>query len=223
MILKKIEFECLSDDINYSYCLKKRAKHVTNFINRTCLSQIRFESNTFQMIIIYLMENVVDLYVVNKGLIIPIPFSRNEYDSFNQDRAYRCYYYACIQKALDIAQNKYDLPKEKILNSLIEFKKQNFVNTWIHQQKKDTKRGIIATLSCILSIDSFELNFNVFIGDKLVINDIVLRTDPDEVAFDYRFKNIIIEDDRIIVNSKTMNILLVFFLHDYKLIVYDNE
>jgi hypothetical protein len=63
----------------------------------------------------------------------------------------------------------------------------------------------------------------VFVDNKEVFNDIVLRTDPDEVAFHYRFKDIIIEKDTIIVTSKNSTNLLEYSLETKELKIWDNQ
>jgi hypothetical protein len=224
MILKKIEFECIDDNVTYSYEVKKRVKHITNYINRNCLSTIKFKSDFFNIVVIYLIEKeTISPYIVNNGLVIPISFNKSEYNTFCTDIQYRNFYYECIWEAFSIVQSKYELPVNDIFHSLLVFKEMNYKNEWIHKEKVDKKKSITAILYCSLTIENFKLRLYINIKGEDVFNDIVLITDPDEVAFDYRFNDIIFVDNNIIVTSKTTKNLLEFSLDSFKIKIFDNE
>jgi len=223
MILRKIEFHCIDDNVPYAYEVKKRAKHITNYINRNCLAEIKFKSDIFDTIVIYLTENKTDTYIQNKGLCIIVPYNKSEYNTFCTDIQYRNFYNECIRKAFSIVQDKYELPVNEIFHSLTEFKKTDYKNEWIHKEKSDRKRFVKVILYCSLTIENFKLRLCVNIKGKEVFNDIVLTTDPDEVAFHYRFKDIVFVDNNIVITSRTTKNLLEFSLDSLKIKILDNE
>jgi hypothetical protein len=202
MILRKIEFECINNDSKYAYELKKKAKYITNYINRNCLQNIKFVSNDFSIFVIYLMENMVEPYIVNNGLVVPVIFNKNEYDKINKQENYFKYFSKCIKKAFETINKKYELPEDDIIKTLEAFKENNYINTWIHKKKGIKNLKITISLNCEMTMEIFRLKLNITKEGKQLLNKTILETDPDEVAFEYRFKDIEIENNTIKITSK---------------------
>ena len=55
---------------------------------------------------------------------------------------------------------------------------------------------------CRLTIREFSLRLRVYQKHQTVFDDIVLRTEPDEVVFEHRFKDIEIASERLVVTTK---------------------
>lgn len=212
MILRKIEFECMNKDINYAYAVKKRAKFITNYINRNCLSKIKYKSNDFNIIVIYLTENIIEPYIVNNGLVVPILFDSNRYNKIISTENYFEYYYEKIKETFEIIKGKYETPENNIIQILNELKTNDYKNKWTHKIKTVKNLKLYTSLDCELTINEFILALKINKNDKELLNEIILKTDPDEVAFEYKFKDIIIEDEAVIITEKSGN-----KLYEYKI------
>lgn len=212
-----------NEEIDYSYTFFKKTRHIANYVERMCLKKIRFEANGFKNILIELREaeSMVPTITSNKSLQIPILFDRSEYDKISSLAEFREFVIKTIVKAFQVTKGVFTIPAIEILDSIEELKsKNNYVNQWLHQRKVDSKRKIVVELTCSLTVDRFALRLVVLINDEEEFNKIVLETDPDEVAFHYRFKDIIIESKKITISSKTSENLLEYVLKTNDVIMY---
>ncbi len=117
-----------------------------------------------------------------------------------------------MEKAFKAVEGKYLVPEQDILLSFKELKENNFINEWVHVRKRDRSKKIISELICSLTISEFNLRLRVLQNDQEIFNQKILTTDPDEIAFGYRFKSIEIKEKELIVTSKTSDDLFVYQL-----------
>jgi hypothetical protein len=209
MILKKIEFDCLNKNVKYAYNVKTKAKFITNYVNRNCLEKLKYKSD-ISILAIHLTEKVIEPYYVNNGFVVSVLFEKDNYDKINTIENYFEYYYKCIKQAFEIIQNGHKIPKEEIIKTLVELKENNYRNNWMHKNK--IIKGFNIKLNCELNIYEFTLILNITKNNEEIFNKIILKTDPDEVAFEYRFKDIVIKNDIIIITEKNGNTL-----YEYKM------
>jgi hypothetical protein len=211
------------EDAAYSYELLKKSRHILNYVERTCLRRINYETDGFKGIVIHKRyDDLTEPHItLNKSLDIPLPFDKAKYDAIETDDEFRNYVEVCVRKALAKIKNKYDVPADEILETIEILKRNNYVNEWTHKRKVDSKRGITAILNCSLTIKKFSLRLIISIAKEEVFNEVVLTTDPDEVAFHYRFKDIIIDDDKIIVTQKISKNLLEYSIKKNKVKMLD--
>jgi hypothetical protein len=202
MILRKLEFELINNDINYAYNVKQKAKFITNYINRNCLSKIKYVSNDFNILVIYLTENTIEPYVVNKGLVVPLLFERNKFDKIKTKENYFEYFNEKIERAFETIMGKYEIPKNNIAQTLNELKEKNYENKWVYKAKTVKEEKLSIVLNCELTIDDFTLILRINKNNKTLFNEIILKTDPDEVAYEYRFKDILLENNTVIITAK---------------------
>ncbi|NMA74917.1 MAG: hypothetical protein GX963_12335 [Bacteroidales bacterium] len=118
------------------------------------------------------------------------------------DDEFRSFFYQSIIDGLNQIKNSYNIPFDKILQSLDNFKKNEFINEWIFKKKRSKKPNCEAMLICNLSIEKFRLKLIVLKDNQIIFDKIILETDPDEIAYEYRFNDLVIKEDKIIVTSK---------------------
>jgi hypothetical protein len=51
-------------------------------------------------------------------------------------------------------------------------------------------------------MEEFELSLQIMLAQELIVDKVILRTDPDEIAFEQRFKDIEIHEDQLTVTAK---------------------
>ena len=210
MILRKIEIVNRSVDTEFSYSLRKKSKHITNYISRTCLQKLKFRSDTFDIIVISLDEAGREVCIINKGLVIPVLFDKIAYNNLDTENAIRVFHKSNIICGLKKVRNQYDIPENAIIESLSKLETNGFRNEWLFKKKVDRRRKIEVELNCKLSIYKFELVLQIAIVGKVICEQIVLETDPDEVAFYHLFKDIMIDDDTISVPARISGNLLEY-------------
>jgi len=217
MIFKQIDiFLRIENAVEYAYSLKKKSRHILNYIERNCLKPLKFESDGFIGIIIDLRYGFEDKFMYDvpvflsetKCLVDVIPFDKIKYDSLKKDDEFREFFHDCLVKSITDIEKNYKIPGKEILNCYQDLKKNNFVNEWVHQKKSDKKKGVLIELVCLLTIDKFQLTLRVTKEAKEIFSKVILEKDPDEIAFEYELGDILIEDDKITVTKKRKDVLV---------------
>lgn len=203
--------------VEYKYEFRKRSLHITNYIERECLKHIKFHSENFNRIGINLNNEDEQPYIFNDTLIIPIFFDKVFYDEQKSDYEIQKYIIQILHSAFQNVVGLYDIPVNEMFASLDNLKDNNFENEWRYKQKIDKKRKLRVELHCSLTIKEFQLTLMVRKDNEMLFKDVVLTTEPDEIAFGHRFKDIQIDDERIIVTSSVFENLLVYSLRNNKI------
>lgn len=94
------------------------------------------------------------------------------------------------------------LPVSEITSAICDFELGGYVNEWVHKRKIFKKQGLICSLFCNHSISDFQLSLKVMRGGDVVFDNVILITPPDELAYHYKFKDIVMEGEEIIVTTK---------------------
>ncbi|WP_452229602.1 hypothetical protein [Lacinutrix sp. MEBiC02404] len=201
-------------DTSYQYLLKKRTRHILNYIERNCLKPLKFDSTEYRNIVITLKHGFEEKYMnlepyisSNKSLVIELDFKKERYDNLSTNNEFREFFHQILITAFKKAETKYVIPSTEILESYEELKENKFINNWIFKKKSNKNINLLVELNCNLTISKFELSLIIIRDKKEIYNKIILETDPDELAFEYRFKDIIIEDDKVIIIDKRKKIL----------------
>lgn len=139
----------------------------------------------------------------NRSLTINLPFDFKLYD--NADETVRCKYYIDLLKiALQIANERKNIPFEKLMEYLTSLADNNFIYSWNFKDVIVPEYNLKIRFICQLSTNDFIMKIMAL--DKNTMNPIcegnILRTKPDEIFFSYISKKIKIKDGKIIIFSK---------------------
>lgn len=203
--------------VEYKYEFRKKALHITNYVERECLKAIRFFSEDFNRIGINLNHENEEPYIFNDTLIIPVNFIKTSYDKQVLEGKFQEYIIQILHSAFHKVAGLYNIPTNEMIESLNTLKDNRFVNKWLYKRKVDKNKKLKAELHCSLTIQNFQLTFIVNRGNEILFKDVVLTTDPDEIAFGQRFKDILIDDEKIIVTSSIFKNLLVYYLQNNRI------
>jgi hypothetical protein len=213
MILRTLYLQNLDPRIE-SYDFLKESRHICNYLERGVLKAIKYKAD-FGRICISLTEADPPTTVLNSSnvLCVGMPFDLDEYESFS--RKERSQYYSLkLKQGLEKCNCTHSIPLSEILQGLKDHQDLGWHNEWVHRKRHFRERKVVASLTCNLTIDSFELTLQVWRDGSLVYNKVVLETDPDEIAFGYRFKDIELKRGRLIVTSKVSDPLLSLSMRD---------
>ena len=193
MIFRELIIKIDSDkeSIDYIYGFKTKCRHVLNFIERTCLNTLKWPTDGFNALGVVLSDKPDDTYIINfsKVLVVTLPFNKKEIDGLDTNSKLFNFVFRTFKIVLEKEYKKYNLPKTEILESFDEFKDLGYKNEWIFTKKKLKDIGTVE-LHCSLTIDKFELTVLVYHETEIIFKEVILKTDPDELAFESRFKNI---------------------------------
>ncbi len=179
-----------------------RTRYLCNYIERN-LKLIKFKSDGFGKICIMgtLKSKFECSIVPENALRVSVPFNTSEYLNLPPDDWHE-FYIKLLTDGLNQIDLKYSIPKSEIFDSISSFRIGSNVNEWVFVSKKTKDRKITALLVC--SLDQYKFILRLILKrDQLVIFEKqILETKPDEIIFAYRFKNMFINNDELVVADK---------------------
>lgn len=209
MIFKHIyiDLERKEFPVDMCYDFLKKSRHVCNYIEREYLAKIKYKANGFSRLVITLSEKPNDIVWINssKVLCVQLKYLHEEYNSLKTSKEISEYFISKLKLGIKkILSNEIDLPIKEINEGITTFRNLGYVNEWIHKKKKIRSHGILVALNCKLTQEHFYLDLNVFQNEKNIFHEQLLVLDPDEIAFSYRFKDVFVDNEKLIVSSKVV-------------------
>ena len=112
------------------------------------------------------------------------------------------FYLSLLERGYLQAQGfKESVPMEALLSLHQQFREGGYKNEWLFKKKLLRNFGIYIYLNCYFTTFDFSLELEVYdLKTKaLVTKGIILQTPPDEICYDYKFKQISIMHDKLII------------------------
>ncbi len=201
---------CMNGESGFNEDFEDCYSYHTRFINHFLSIQVRklkIETEDFRMIAIEpVINNKIECKIISdNALNINLPFDKEKYEKMNS--------FERTKYNLELIAIAYDLAyKENFFNDIQEllklnklFETLNYKNEWLHKRKTFKELNLKIYLNCFFTINQFELKISAYdLKDKLPFleEQTLLKTWPDEVFFDYKFKDIIVLKDKLIVTNK---------------------
>jgi hypothetical protein len=189
--------------VDYTYGFLKGSRHVCNFIEREVLKPIRFNTENFDRIVVALCTVPREEVYVNSSSVaeVQITFDRDAYDATPRAEL-PLFYVHKLKDGMEKCARSLEIPKAEISDGLATFVAGGMLNEWIFKDKSFKTLKLRAVLGCQLSLDAFRLRLQVFHVGKLAFDEEILKTDPDEIAFEPLFKDIKVEGSDLVVTGK---------------------
>lgn len=141
-----------------------------------------------------------------KVLVVDVDFDQSKYDSMEGDSRNE-FYIAMLQNGLEVASEQHELPMAEISSAIESFRDGGYRNSWTHKKRHDRKAGLMAKLECRLDQEKFVLELAVVKSGRTVFESEILETEPDEIIFSHRFKDIVFDGDILQITEKSDEIL----------------
>ncbi len=177
-------------------------RYICNFLDRY-LHKIKFKSNGFSRICIQGCtdpSNSSDT-VAGGALISKVSFDHEKFNLLQSDD-YHEFFISMLLDGLHKCAKNHAIPLDEICSAITEFREGGYKNEWLHKSKLLRSFGATASLLCRLDINRFCLNLRIEKGKAVIFDKDILETEPDEIIFAYRFKDLIIESDCLVVKNK---------------------
>lgn len=96
-----------------------------------------------------------------------------------------------------------EIPLAHLLKLHDTFRNSGYKNEWLHKKKKFIKEGIEVALNCFFTSFDFRLVITVveIKSKQNLISGTVIRTLPDEVCFEKLFKDVVVENNELIITE----------------------
>jgi hypothetical protein len=94
------------------------------------------------------------------------------------------------------------LPLSELRACVEDFRRNDYRNHWTHAKKTLRQVGLQASLLCRLDEDEFVLTLRLERKGTTVLENVILRTKPDEIIFSHKFRDIVLEKGAVVVRDK---------------------
>ena len=214
-IFLALEYREFPQDIKLR--VNDQSRHITYYLQRK-LKDLKFRSNEFNRIVISLSEIHPEEVHINSESVAStiIKFSLKDFLD-TPPLEIQDYYKENIEKGLATLNRSHQIPIDDFLRWLKELKSLNYKNEWVYQEKSFRAFGVKAQLECNLNMESFELSLLVEKNGEVLYNSVVLQTPPDDVAFHYKFKDLALDGDNLVITSRVKGDKPIFSLPVSKL------
>jgi hypothetical protein len=204
MILKSIflypdlvEFAARREDLAL---VKDQTRHIGHYLGRK-LASLKFQTDGFDRVCVIGKKDPQETYVNSSSVLsVYVPFDMDQCRQLPREKL-SDYYASLYESGLQKAAITHLLPSTPLLAWLKELKQNDYRNDWLHKEKTFKTYGIKCALSCSMTLDKFTLTLNVTKNGVRCFDEVILTTPPDEVAFHYKFKDLLIEDAHVIVTT----------------------
>lgn len=186
----------------FTAVFRDQTRYICNFIGRE-IAAIKYQHAGFKRLcVIGSPKPRQECAFVPPGVLsVEVDLSREEYETLCKEDLPE-YFLRLLTLGFDKAAATHNLPIEALNNAIAKLRALNFRNTWIHSEKSFRGIGLKCALLCELSIEKFTLTLVIKKGDEVILDETILTTPPDEVAFEHKFKELKYADGKIAVVDK---------------------
>ena len=198
------------DYIQTNNILRYEFQQRTNFIDDYFSKKIRklkFKTDgTFNMISISPTEFEIksNSIVPENVLEVNLPFEPKKYEKIKGTEDCN-YYLELLENGFKKASELKTIPLDNLLSLIVEFRNDGCKNQWIHKKKRSKESDIEVILICDFTTNYFQLwlTVNEISTKKELINEVIIRTKTGNSIHEKMFKNILIDDDDIIITDNS--------------------
>lgn len=194
--------------VDFTYGFLKRSRCLCNYLEREVLKALKFRSEGFNRIVISVCTKPAEEFEINSCQVacVEIPFNRKEYES-KSDEALMHYYAECLSRGLKLCAQSVSIPLDELLAGINSFMAGGMKNEWVYKSRTFREHQLKTSLLCSLSPEKFKLKLQIWRAKELIFDKVILRTDPDEIAFEHRFRNVDVVDGVLTITSRLGKVL----------------
>lgn len=193
------------------------SRFISNYLSIQ-IRKLKAETDgTFNMISVVPSMNIkhVCRIVGEKALQTRVSFNKETYELMSELEKYE-YYLRLLEDGYKICTQYKKIPLEQLLKLHQDFRDNGYKNEWLHKRKKFKEQGIEVVLNCFFT--SFDFRLTITVSDikskKELVSGIAIRTLPNEVCFNSLFKDVVIENDELIITEYQDRPKFKFLLSD---------
>jgi hypothetical protein len=179
-----------------------RTRYVCNFLERR-LRPLKFDAKGFSKICVQGRRKPLnDCPIVPENALLPtVLFEQEKYASLSPGEEHE-FFIAMLDEGFDRAAPQHLIPVAELKAALAEFRQGGYRNEWTHQTKQLRPSGLVASLLASLDSERFKLRLKLEKKGAVVFDRDILETEPDEIIFAHRFKDVVLEGNTVVVRDK---------------------
>ena len=200
------------NEAGYSFYCQSRAR--CHFVERS-IRTLKLPCVTSKLVVEGVKADV-SLFTVNSSNVgcVRVPFDDSTFASITEDSAKHEFFIRFARRGLDLVPDLDPRTIAAIHAACDEFRTNGYANRWQHKRRSFRPQGFSASLDCELSLAAFRLFLTTTPTNGACSRRLPLTCDPDEIAFHYRFDDLVIEEASLVVTSKGSQPLSRISLHD---------
>jgi hypothetical protein len=187
----------------YGYDFMLHTRYISNYFSKA-IRKYKFETDgSFDKISIDGSEQTLAPKIVPmNALKINLKFSKLKYAKIRGTTNSE-YYLELLEEGFMQASKFKPIPLDILLGILVEFRKNNCKNEWLHKKKRSPENDLEIILTCEFTTNYFRLMATIIqiSTKKELVRGPIITTEPDEVLYDKMFKDIVVNDDSIIITD----------------------
>lgn len=191
-------------DDDYRYEFKLHTRFINHFLSIQIRKHKLVTDGTFNMISVAPMPNNIETceIIPFEVLKVTVPFNKNRYEQTKMTTNHE-YYLELLEEGFERISKSKKISLDSLLKLLDDFRKGGYKNEWQHKKKKFKEYDIEVSLDCKFTSFDFQLivSINKISTREKLVEGTVIRTLPDEIFFDKMFKDIIVNNESIIITD----------------------
>jgi hypothetical protein len=179
-----------------------RTRYLCNYVERR-LRVLRAQNQEFSRLCVEgRHDGQAPCYLTSDPVaVVPIAFDRARYERLSSDELHE-FFIGMLVGGLEKCAGQYAIPLREMQECIDEFRVGGFHNEWLHQKRSLRPLGLEARLTCRLEMERFVLTLTLERAGASVFEREILETLPDELIFEHRFKDVVLEGESILVTTK---------------------
>lgn len=207
MMLKDIRLYLDVADFDRVLCSKFlfSSCYVSNYLSRG-IRGIRWNSESYKGILIKgVSRGDIPAYLSSQGnLIVPLEFEQEKYMRLNGASLHE-FYLSLFCAGIEKAALCFEVPVPELLRLIDGFRSGGYKNQWIFKRRTLGKARLLCSLICDLDQEDFSLSLSVARKGVEIFRQKILQTKPDELIFSHKFKDLKLQDNKIVVLDEFEN------------------
>lgn len=191
-------------DEDYRYEFKLHTRFINHYLSIQIRKQKLETDGTYNMISVAPIPNNIEecKIVPLEVLRVTVPFDKNRYEQIKKTSNHE-YYLELLGEGFKRASKSKNIPLDSLINLINDFRDNNYKNEWQHKKKKFQEQDIEVILDCKFTSFDFQLivTINKTSTKERLVSGTLIRTLPDEIYFDKMFKDILVNDENIIITD----------------------
>lgn len=205
MLLRDISLYLNLDEYDPDYVsdFQFRSRYLCNFVRRR-IKPLRFRTEGFGSIAVQgCREPKEGCPIEGEKVAGPrVRFDRQRYDSLRPEECHELFI-GMLWQGLEKCARHHRIPLLEMEAAIDEFRAGGYRNEWTFKRRTFRSFGLEASLNCSLDMEKFVLTLEVERKGVVVYDAPILETKPDELIFDYRFKDVVLDGQALVVMSKS--------------------
>ncbi len=191
-------------DEEFRVAFNSDCRFIGNYLSRQ-VRRIKYSTDgSFNTISVSPSKDIIFKHriVGEKALQVRIPFDTELYKSMSIQERFD-YYLKLLEEGYQLAHQFKTLPIDELVNLDNSLRSNGFTNKWLHKRKIFKEYNLSVSLICEFSAIDFQLRIQIetLKGKGELVSGLIFRTAPYEVSFHPLFKDIITENQNLIITE----------------------